>query len=160
MNDLFEGHAALRRSLVVLAVMAACSMAVGATAVIYWNFFDNDPPIVYDPLQSYTMDANGVRTDVFRPGDTMLLNRQFCVDEATQALMDRRLISITTGRSFGIDTYLLNLPVGCINGVRPITIPKWVAPDVYRMVVTGTYPRNILRQGSFTAPEVIIEVTR
>lgn len=159
MSGLVESHAELRRSLIALAILSGIFLMFCAATVVYWNFFDTKPPIIYDAGTTYTTNTKGIRTNTFRVGETMLLNRGYCVNEELQALMDRRLVSTTNGRSYGIDTYPLNLPLGCHEGIRPITIPAWVPPDTYRIVVTGTYPNNMLQQGTFSAPEAIIEVT-
>lgn len=159
MNDLLMGHAALKRSFFALWITALLFILTGGGIVIYWNWFDTEPPITYDPAATFTSNINGVQTNTFRAGETLLLSRSFCVTEAVQAVMDRRLVSVTTGDSYGIDTYLLNLRLGCVtNGKRPVTIPPWIPPDTYRLVVTGTYPNNMLKQGTFIPPEVTIKV--
>jgi len=140
----------------IFAVLFAGLSIFTMVALIYWAFIDTDPPIIYSG-QALT-DHNGIPTNKFKAGDTMLLTRSFCVGRQASVDIDRRLVSLDGSNSYFVSASTTVLPRGCRRDTRSIELPKSVPPGEYNYIASVSYENNFLTKGVIEAPTVWVKI--
>ena len=130
--------------------------AVVLPTAVYWWFFDNAPPI--QQLGYSITNAAGVASSVFRPGETFLIGRNYCIDRAQSVEIDRRLVSVDGKVAYILLSSTSVFESGCATGSRAHVVPLHAMPGKYNFVVLIHYHNNPLRSGVQQLAQPLLEI--
>lgn len=126
--------------------------------VVYWYFFDTDPPATFSEATVY--DNKGSPTSTFKRGETMVVSRERCVYDSGLVLFNRILWNKSRRQMYFLPaSHIMLRREGCSRAYNDVTIPPFAEPGVYEYIVTVRYQNNPLVEGLITLPAPEVTVT-